>query len=204
MKAVKKHGRKLVVAAGVVAATFAGVAGTESGSKKPKCIGQERWMVKTLQDDDAGSIDFDSPKKISIAEILQKVKGDAWRKAKDNPRLEDEFEVFKVRGKIKYVAKENDGDIHIQLADENNPKLSIVAEIPNPGCEITKNSEYKDLFRDARNDFTNKYQDETVWSKGVFEIVGVMFHDISNHSKYGGNQEGVEIHPVISIKKIKK
>ena len=112
MKAVKKHGRKLVVAAGVVIATFAGVAGTDKGSKKPKCVAQQRWMVKTLQDEDAGSIDFDSPTKISIADILQKERGAAWKSAKDNPRLADEFEVYKVRGKIIYVNdKEGDGDI---------------------------------------------------------------------------------------------
>lgn len=204
MKAVKKHGRKLVVAAGVMLATFAGAAGVEKGSKKStQCVGDERWLVKTLQDEDGSRIDFDSPTKISIADILQKIRGDEWSKKKDNPRLEDEFEVYKVRGKIKYVAQEDDGDIHIQLADENNPKLSIIAEIPNPDCKITAKSEYKDVFRDARNDFTNKYQDETVWSTGVFEIVGVLFHDARNHG-HGGNQEGVELHPVISIKKLKK
>ena len=136
-----------------------------------------------------------------MTEILNKEKTAEWSLAKDNKRQDDEFQVFKVTGKIPFVGTEGDGDIHIELVDENNSNQHLVAEIPNPDCPITKNSPYKDKFRKTRNTFLNKYQDKTVWSKGSFEITGVLFHDKSNHGT-GGNTNGVEIHPVLSIKKI--
>lgn len=201
MKAIKKHGRKMAVAAGALAATFAGASNLPSHSgQSTKCVGVQRWEVKTLQDETAAQINF-TPKTISLNDILSKVKTADWSLAKDNMRQQDEFQVFSVTGKIPFVNTEGDGDIHIELMDETNPDLHLVAEIPNPDCEITKNSPYKDKFRKTRNDFLNKYQDKSVWSKGKFEITGVLFHDKDNHGT-GGNPNGVEIHPVMSIKKI--
>ncbi|MBI1768066.1 MAG: hypothetical protein HYR67_06805 [Bacteroidetes bacterium] len=200
MKTIKKHGRKMVVAAGAMAAAFAGASGLPSHSTKVKCVGEQRWQVKTLQDETASQINF-TPKTIAMADILDKTKTSDWSLAKDDERQQDEFQVFKVTGKIPFVNIEADGDIHIELMDKTNSKLHLVAEIPNPDCEITKGSDYKDMFRKARNEFVNKYQDKSVWSKGTFEITGVLFHDKSNHGT-GGNANGVEIHPVINIKKI--
>ena len=201
MKAIKKHGRKIVLAAGAMAAAFTGASSlTNHAGTKPKCVGEQRWQVKTLQDETASQINF-TPKTITMADILDKEKTATWSLAKDDERQEDEFQVYKVTGKIPFVNVEADGDIHIELVDKNNSKLHLVAEIPNPDCEITKESNYKEKFRKARNQFINKYQDKTVWSEGTFEITGVLFHDKSNHGT-GGNANGVEIHPVISIKKI--
>jgi len=191
----------MIVAAGALAATFAGSSSlTNHSGQSKKCVGMQRWEVKTLQDETATQINF-TPKTISLSDILSKEKTSEWSLAKDNERQQDEFQVFRVRGKIPFINTEEDGDIHIELVDENNPDLHLVAEIPNPDCEITKNSPFKDKFRKSRNQFLNKYQDKSVWSKSVFEITGVLFHDKSNHGT-GGNPNGVEIHPVFSIKKI--
>lgn len=192
----------MVAAAGALAATFAatsGITGLHSG--KLQCTGEQRWEVKTLQDESADQIHF-TPQSISFGEILAKTKTDKWSLAKDNPRQEDEFQVYRVIGKIKYVGKEADQDIHIEFVDPTNADQHLVAEIPNPDCEITKQSNYKDNFRKVREKFIGKYQDKTVWSSGTFAITGVLFHDKSNHGK-GGNENGVEIHPILDIEKIK-
>lgn len=192
----------MVVAAGALAVAFTGVSNLKLPTEKVKCTGIERWDVKTLQDEEASQIDFDSPKRISFSEIVGKERTEAWATAKNNPRLEDEFEVYTLQGRIPFVGKEEDGDIHIQFVDKNDPKnLHLVAEIPNPNCEQTKKSPFRNRFQKARNEFLNKYQDKSVYSKGEFEITGVLMHDKRNHGK-GGNQEGVELHPVLAIKKI--
>ena len=190
----------MVVAAAALAATFAGASNLDKYTGK-NCIGEQRWEVKTLQDEGATRIDF-TPKTISFADILEKTKSDSWSLAKDNERQPDEFQVYTVKGVIPYVGLEEDGDIHIELMDKSDKDLHLVAEIPNPDCDITKQSKYKDAFRKVRNDFLNKYQHKSVWSTGTFEITGVLFHDKSNHGK-GGNENGVELHPVLAIKKIK-
>lgn len=201
MSVLKKHGRKMVLAAGVLAAAFTGASNLpKHNTAKLNCVGEQRWKVKTLQDESARQIEF-SPKKISFSSILNKTKTNGWSLAEDNERQPDEFQVYTVTGKIPYVDEEDDGDIHIELMDNSNDDFHLVAEIPNPNCEITKESRYKSLFRKARNEFLNKYQDKSVWSHGTFEITGVLFHDKSNHGK-GGNANGVELHPVLSIKKI--
>ncbi len=199
MEPIKKHGQKMVVAAGALLAAFAG-ASSLPNHEGNVCVGEQRWQVKTLQDETASQIHF-SAKKISFPEILAKTKTSDWSLAEDNERQQDEFQVYKVTGKIPFVDGEKDGDIHIELMDESNPDLHLVAEIPNPNCEITKKSKYKKMFLKARNEFLNKYQDKRVWSQGTFEITGVLFHDKSNHGT-GGNTNGVELHPVLSIKKL--
>lgn len=202
MKSIKKHGPKMIAAAGVLAATFASTSGLpDSVSGKLKCIGEQRWEVKTLQDEAADQINFKA-KAISFKDILAKERTDEWSLAKDNPRLQDELQVYTVKGKITYVAIEADKDIHIEFVDVNNSDRHLVAEIPNPACEITKQSDYKDKFLKVREKFLNKYQDKSVWSKGTFAITGVLFHDKSNHGK-GGNENGIELHPVLAIEKIK-
>jgi hypothetical protein len=191
----------MVVAAGALAAAFAGASTLPGQSDKLVCTGEQRWEVKTLQDEDAGQIKF-TPKRISFKEILDKARADTWSTAKDDERQPDEFQVYTVRGRIPYVAREDDQDIHIEFVDVNNPDLHLVAEIPNPDCAITKKSRYKEKFRKVRNTFLNKYQDKSVYTSGIFEITGVLFHDKKNHGR-GGNENGVELHPILDIKKIK-
>ena len=97
--------------------------------------------------------------------------------------------------------KKGDGDIHIELSDGKTPEHNVIAEIPSPACANVKKSDYVKMFRKTRNDWLNKYQDKSVYSKGTFEVKGILFHDTKNHGN-GGNENGVELHPVISIKKL--
>ncbi len=200
MRSIKKHGRKMVVAAGLLAATLATSPHTNSASKAP-CDGSERWMVKTLQDADADQIDTSLSKSISIEEVIAKTRPDGWSSDNKSPRLNDEFDVYKIRGKIIFVKPQTDGDIHIEMSDGKSPEHVVIVEIPDPTCPNVKNSGFVKMFRKVKNDWVNKYQDKTVYSKGTFEVRGILFHDKRNHGN-GGGPEGVELHPVVSIKKI--
>ncbi len=203
MKSIKKQVTNIVFACVLLVIVLIGAS---SFNKYPlqtvNCTGEQRWEVKTLQDKTSASINF-TPMTISFAEILNMKKIKGWSLAKDNPRQPDEFQVYTVQGKIAFVDTETDGDIHIELMDEKDASLHLVAEIPNPDCDITKmtDKKYLDMFRKTRNEWMEKYNDELIWSHGTFEITGILFHDKSNHGT-GGNQNGVELHPVITINKI--
>ena len=200
MRAIKKHGRKLLVAAGLMGATFA-AAPPAKPAHAPVCNGSERWKVKTLQDETAGQVHLSSSTSISIADLIAKARSSDWSSDNNSPRLGDEFDVYTTRGKIIYAQEQKDGDIHIELSDGKNPEHTVIAEIPNPNCPNVKNSDFVQKFRKVKNDWLNKYQDKTVYSKGTFEVKGILFHDSKNHGN-GGNENGVELHPVLSIKKL--
>ena len=200
MRSIKKHGRIMVAAAGLLAATFAAAPRTKSMSKSP-CDGSERWKVKTLRDPDADQIDTAVSKSISIEELITKTRGDGWSTDENNPRLSDEFDIYTIMGKIILVKPQTDGDIHIDMSDGKNPEHVVIVEIPDPTCPNVKNSKFKKMFRKVKNDWINKFQDKTVYSKGTFEVKGVLFHDKRNHGS-GGGPEGVELHPVVNIRKI--
>lgn len=199
INSIRRHARSIIAATGLLTATFA--AAPSAGTiKKFACDGKERWEVKTLQDEEADRVDITKSKTISIGDLIVKNRGDEWATAEDNPRLSDEFDVYKITGKITFVKPQSDGDIHIVVADINTAD-EVIIEIVNPSCANVKKSSFIKTFRKVWKDWLNKFQQKSVHMNKVFEVKGVLFHDKRNHG-HGGGPEGVELHPVISIKKI--
>jgi hypothetical protein len=196
---VKKFSTHLIVAAATVASTFVGASITKtSPSGISKCNGNERWIVKTMQDTDAENIDINSNRASTIKNLIQTQKQAGWSTATNNPRLSDEDNVYTVPCKIIYAKLQADGDIHLALQDINDPGATLVAEIPDPNCPNVKQSPFASNFQKVRNDWLNNYQN--IWKTTTFQIKGVFFFDKGNHGN-GGNANGVELHPILSITK---
>lgn len=197
-----KHARKIAAGAAMIGGFMGGSSldDTTTGlGKKQKCNGKERWEVKTMVDEEAGDINTKRSTRTTITELVEtKIRPDNW--GNDAPRLEDENKLYTVKCRIIDALPQQDGDIHLALEDVDNPEATIVAEMPDPRCANVKESPYAENFRLVRNKFLTQYQHG--YEDGVFEIKGVLFHDKRNHGK-GGNQEGIELHPVFSIKKVK-
>jgi hypothetical protein len=200
MSKLKKHINHIAGGAVMFTALMSSASISDFGGSKNKCNGTERWMVKTMQDQEAEDISLRSRGTVSITDLIETERPEEWSKDEDSERLPDEFDVYTVPCKIAVALPQADGDIHLELVDPKNKQATLVAEIPNPACPNVKNSPFADEFRKVRNEFINKHQHS--FTKGTYLVKGVVFFDKRNHGK-GGNQNGVELHPIISIRKMK-
>lgn len=126
-----------------------------------------RWHIKTLSDQDAAVADAE-PRETSIG-ALAKLEAPAKRFAPF--RHEPEKIVWRVKGQVMGYEYEEDHDYHVVLADRDDPKKTMIVEIPDPGCPKTRPSRYAGRFAQAR---------------AAFE-------------KEGAAPNGIELHPVLSI-----
>lgn len=152
------------------------------------CNGNTRREVKILIDDQANDINFSVIN--STIDSLQNI--EVIVPEKETPRLDVEKQVYSITATVDKVDRKPDGDIHIQLTDGTN---YLIAEIPNPNCEYTKNTTWKTTYESCLA-FVNAHdlEDKTV------KISGVAFIDIDHVYKRKQAKNNIELHPVLSIK----
>lgn len=104
-----------------------------------------------------------------------------------------ELQTFLLRARLARVTVEDDSDVHLVLRDLEDDRLTIVAEIPHPGCV---NSDALALrFEAARQALRGVRRD------GLVEIIGVGFFDFL-HGQSGMAKNGLELHPVVYLRGI--
>lgn len=168
---------------------------TRAGGKK---CGVERWPVKTLLDDDKGSINF-TPVDASVADLVSIPRPDQ-QPPQSNRIAPTELKVFRVRALLTLVKKEKDNDYHLVLADTDDPDTTIIAEIPLPACAAA--SSKKSAFEAARVDVDALLAtlDGGIPEEGLsVEVEGVGFFDFL-HGQTGVAPNGIELHPVLKLK----
>ena len=167
--------------------------------------------MKTLSDDDADKVHYDTPKRHSIRYLI--TREDPVVGA-DTPRDPDgkhvELTVYHLVGVRLVDARiEEDGDIHLVIRSKYEDEQMIV-EFPNTLCKGAKKSAHKAEMKQARDDFATLCGLET-WAtrtkkaapkdlSGTAAIVGVGFFDL----KHGTPQSGVapnniELHPALEF-----
>lgn len=104
-----------------------------------------------------------------------------------------ERSVFVLRATVARVISEDDRDLHLVLRDLDQANATMVAEIPDPSCSA--NSRYRPQYEAARRALRGLPRD------GLVEIVGIGFFDFL-HEQSGMARNGLEIHPVISLRVI--
>lgn len=173
-----------------------------------KPCGEERWPVKTLTDPDAALIkQFGDTTVAALTSLASPVAHSmAAVHEYEDSRLPEEERIVTVRVLVEGAMKEKDRDYHIVVSDPDLPSETMIAEIPDPTCGVA--AKYKAQIAAARAYFaahfitpTSKY---AVPAEPVpAEITGVVFFDII-HGENGGQKghavNGVEIHPVLSIR----
>jgi hypothetical protein len=167
---------------------------------KPKCGGVDRWDVKTMTDKEAKKVKLTAVK-TSIAKLRAFKPG---KKIGDKtPRFNEEFQVYEIICTVTYYSKEEDGDYHLVLADTADPKLTIIGEIPDPLCDRVQPSAQIEKISSARVFFVENVKGKANKpKKGIWKIKGVAFYD-RVHGQKGVAPNGFELHPILSIKKIK-
>ena len=167
--------------------------------QEPEKCGINRWGVKTLSDPDAVKVKM-RPIKTSI-DSLRSIKPDR-KIGNTTPRFGTEFYTFQIVCGIREYSNEEDGDIHLILFDLKDTLKTFVAEIPDNNCPSVKGTKYALKFQRCREEFEKYKLPKKKVLKGEYKITGTFFFD-KIHGVKGAPPFGGELHPVLTIKKIK-
>lgn len=147
-----------------------------------------RWPVKVLLDDDAASVDL-TPRTTTVAALVALPRPTESRPPR--ARLPLERWTFRVRAIVTFPASdEADGDKHLLLADPADPRLTLIAEIPDSACAV--GSRHASDYAEARRVV------ERLREGAEVEVEGVAFWD-SDHGQVGMAPNGIELHPVLRV-----
>jgi hypothetical protein len=172
------------------------------------CHGSHRWSVKTEAATPPASI---PPSHQLTPSSFRKWKGPGGQFPKDAPRTGKEREWFSLTGEVRWVRIEDDGDIHLQLADRGadadaDAKTASV-EVPNgqPWCAIRDQ-----IFSFTRVAFPLRFsnnKDLPLKTRAVITVIGKAFYDVENDggNTFANDRDGAgksrttvwEIHPVM-------
>ena len=150
--------------------------------------GFERWPVKVLTDKDRALVDF-KPADTTVTALNNLKRHNTHpydRRAKD-----EELRVYRVRARLVEMHDEADSDLHLVIAEPDQPDVTMIAEIPAPFCALGSGheSDYETARADARGTALGS----------LIEIEGVGFFD-TIHGQTGVARNGFELHPVLRIR----
>lgn len=162
--------------------------------------GTERWTVKTLSDPDAPKVTF-SPQDATIGSLVSQTRPASLP---ENARVSPiETQTFRVPGRLVGFKLEDDQDIHIVIADLEDPAKTMIVEIPSPGCSGACASGHAQDFQVARMTLNGSFGQPT----GTFKqppqavnvvVTGVGFFDFL-HGQTGVAPNAIELHPVLAL-----
>ena len=196
----KKPKKKLLGAAllSLLSLTFAGRSLTSADTSR-SCNGNERWDVKTLQDQAAAEVDYGNIIPASVKSLSEIPLTFNPNKEADFFRHDEEKKVYRINNcKIVLVKNESaaDGDYHLVIVTGRD---TMIGEIPDHRCKNNKQSPAIEVFKTVRTDFQplltgKRYRDHT------YDITGVAFFD-PPHNQTGRNKKnGIELHPILELK----
>jgi hypothetical protein len=157
-------------------------------------VGGGRWPVKTFRDRDRGRVRM-QPVDASVA-ALSRIPRPADSSLRSLHRAAPvEVTVYRVSARLRAVLDGIDGDIHLLLADPEEPARTMIAEIPHPMFAV--GSGLGDVFGDERREVRRHLKE-----RGDFvQVTGIGFFDPYRHDKPGAPPtNGLELHPVTAVK----
>jgi len=149
--------------------------------------GSDRWSVKTLTDPYRDSVSS-AVEPTSVAALV-----DLPQPRESRPqlgRLPLERRTFRVRAVLVDQRFQDDGDIHLVLADPTDRSKLLVAEIPDSACAT--GTRHASDFAEARRAVNQLANGLTL------EVTGVAFWD-DDHGQVGNAANGIELHPVLLV-----
>jgi hypothetical protein len=165
-----------------------------------KSCGVERWDVKTLNDPQGAQALAAAPVAAKVGDLVKMVsQARATLLHAEAKRFPQELHQFKVRALVVGFKKEADSDFHIVLADRDNPKITMIAEIPAAICMPVK---YREQFAALQAKFATDFGKPTAKFKRLAHPVavtatGIFFLDFI-HGQTGVAKNGAELHPLLS------
>lgn len=167
--------------------------------------GSERWTCKTLADADASKINY-TPVTATIAHLAHmRAPTRAELDAKPDSRFPEELKTYTVEGYLVGFKHETDDDYHIVLADLNDPKATMIIEMPSEDCMPEKLRNEAAILRAS---WETRFGRVTAKFKNVerhkikLQVTGIGFFDFQ-HGQIGVSDSAFELHPVVSWKDIR-
>jgi hypothetical protein len=159
--------------------------------------GTERWLVKTLSDPERDQVDMRA-KRTSVAELAMLPRPDVLPETGRAPGAERS--TFVVDAYLAGWDAEADGDIHLILADPKDQTITLIAEIPDPGCSGACSSGFAHAYAEARSVLEAGLARPNREDRPLrVEVTGVGFFD-RNHGQTGAAPNFVELHPVLALR----
>jgi hypothetical protein len=194
--------RVFVVAGAIAAVLIVAVAGIEATrSASSGCAGEFRWDVKTLSDPAAAHINY-SPRDTTIAKLVASTPPSPL--AGDTPRGTGvESTAWRVTAALDHMDRQADGDVHLVIADPADKTKMMLAEFPDVRCPGPDHSFKKQQLRAARVALIHAcgtIPPASVKERlgGRLRLTGIGFFDSNTQF----NPNGVELHPVLVLKKL--
>jgi hypothetical protein len=167
------------------------IATTALAQAVPRQCGYDRWPVKILGDKDVKRVDL-KPINTTVTKLgaipIHEIPYPYDRRIEP-----EELQVYKVKARLLRVRREKDSDLHLLLADLDDPDSRMIAEIPAPEC--AEGTGHEDEYRVARETAASIPMDSVV------EVLGVGFFDFL-HEQKGAARNGIELHPVLEIRAV--
>ena len=144
-----------------------------------------------------------TPVRITIAQLAKiQAPNELLLKKMETERFPEESQTYQVNALLIGYKLESDRDFHLVIADPNNPKVTMIAEVVSPLC--THDQQLFKLSSQLRPAFAKRFRPPTPqYSKLVhpvaITITGVFMFD-SIHGQTGVAVNGAELHPVIDLK----
>ncbi|HET9399988.1 MAG TPA: hypothetical protein VFO34_03470 [Candidatus Acidoferrales bacterium] len=160
--------------------------------------GEERWLVKTLMDQDASKINF-VPQTATVAWLVSQPAPSHL--PQDSRIAPIETQTYSVHAQLVGYKLEKDHDIHIVIADLDHPDETMIVEIPSKDCASACASPRLPDFEAARAIFDGRFgepHEEFRRMSATVDVTGVGFFDYL-HRQTGVAVNGIELHPVLSI-----
>jgi len=165
--------------------------GSPCQARKSRECGYERWPVKVLADKDRAQID---PKPIdTTVAALSALAIHEVPYPYDRRIAPEELHIFRIKARLLQVRREKDSDLHLLLQDLDESDQRMIAEVPAPDC--AEGTGHEQEYLSVRRTLM------ALPAHTVLELTGVGFFDFL-HDQKGGANNGFEIHPILSIKKI--
>jgi hypothetical protein len=165
--------------------------------ERAAACGEERWAVKTLQDDAGKALDLSVIEKTTVAALRSKPKqpGPGGSRGEE---VESTF--FEVRARLVSAKLEEDNDIHLVIKGITTSGTMIVEFPLAPTCTANATAGAKTRMKNSRNAFGAACGVPGVSSftklKGRATIRGIGFFDFF-HNQTGVAPNEIELHPVL-------
>jgi hypothetical protein len=162
--------------------------------------GTERWIVKSLSDEDAAKVNL-SAQTATVRDLVELKPPSVLPPSGRVPPVE--LQTYKVEAVLLRYLLEKDHDFHLVIADPTDATKTMIAEIPDPICSRVCESRQVQQIRSARDTFVRNFW-ETDQSHHKLAtpvsvvITGVGFFDLK-HGQMGQAPNGIELHPVLDI-----
>ena len=158
-----------------------------------RSVSHWRWSVKTMSDPDRVRVNRTPvASRVSILSQIPAPQGSYPRHGRIAPQ---ELTVYRVRARLVALHRELDGDYHLVIQEPDDPKATMIVEIPAPAEGRVGGLEA--AFKSMRQTIAaHEPIPATGW---LVEVTGVGFFD-ATHWQPGASATGFELHPVLEFR----